>query len=530
MTMTSQADKLISLLNTQEDKLYGLQDIGTTRSWDYTLPTIGEHRRFTNRLNFKSDESFFGILKDVNHGLPYQILEHAGVFKKDNDIVLFGGCLLDIVLGRHRSIRDFDLCLVGEEFMDDEAKCINVAKDFVSGIFQFFSIQNEKVDQLIAKDKEEGKQKNDYQGQKCDLQEIVVSRARSTVSVHIPSFGNKAKCIFQLTFSPARTVQKMLRKCQPHCTRLAIKDGVVVLDHLARFSIESTAIVLDTSSLINFYIGDIGDEEEQARRVTSGLTFAGQFARYIAYSQEKGFDIILPQLDMSKVPRRNLEYDVEEVLPLPCMTVVYDGVDNNHIMSTQLDLPKNLAGKTPDCGLIGSYDSSTMPDLGDSIHHNIRCLVNEVYDSFKYVAKGERWEHIFDFVPSLTPRMVKKSYETVLSNLQSGTIQIDRLTGYFSVTQPDEVVEKLFAKPLRNNICRKGALPKPFALDANVLNELVGMEVSRLIEKIESLRETMVGRGLDEIVYRFPENVSTKEEAFEAIYGSSGIKYELGDI
>lgn len=522
--MTSQADKLISLLNTQEDTLYGLHDIGTTRSWDYTLPTIASRLRFTDRHNFKSDESFFKIFKDVNHGLPYQILEHAGVFEQNNHIVLFGGCLLDIVLGRHREIKDFDLCLVGEEYMDDEIRCIDVAKDFVSGIFQFLSKENEKIDQLMANNKEEGKEKCDYSGQKCDLQEIVVSRARSTVSVHIPSFGNKEKSIFQLTFSPAQTVHKMLGKCYPHCTRLAIKDGVVVLDHMARFSIESTAIVLDTSSLVNFYAGDVGDEDEQARHVSSGLTIAAQFARYIGYNREKGFDIILPQLDMSKVPRRNLEYGVDEVLPLPCMTVVYHGVDNNLITTSQLDLPRNLTGKTPECGLIGSYDSVATPNLGDSIHHNIRCLVNEVYDSFKYVAKGERWEHIFDFVPSLTPRMIKKSYETVLDNLQSGTIQIDRLTGYFSVTQPDEVVEKLFAKPLRKNICRKGALPKPFALDSNALSELVGIEVSRLIEKIECLRETMVGRGLDKLVYRFPENVSTKEETFEAIYGSNGIK------
>ncbi|KAL3782433.1 hypothetical protein HJC23_006006 [Cyclotella cryptica] len=522
--MTSQADKLISLLNTQDDKLYGLHDIGTTRSWDYSLPTIASRQRFTKRLNFKSDESFFNIFKDVNHGLPYEILEHAGVFKKDNDIVLFGGCLLDIVLGRHDSIKDFDLRLVGEEYMDDEAKCIDVAKDFVSSLFQFISKENEKIDQLVAKEKEEGNQQNSYHGQKCDLQEIVVSRARSTVTVHIPSFGDKEKSIFQLTFSPAPTVHKMLGKCQPYCTRLAVKDGVVVLDHLACFSIESTAIVLDTSSLVNFYCGDFGDEDEQARRVSSGLTVAVQFARYIGYNQEKGFDIILPQLDMSKVPRRNLEYDIEEVLPLPCMTVVYRGISNNLILTSQLDLPKNVTGKIPECGLIGSYDSSATPDVGISIHHNIRCLVNEVYDSFKYVAKGERWEHVFEFVPSLTPRMVKKSYETVLNDLRSGTIQIDQLTGYFSVTQPDEVVEKLFAKPLREKICQKGTLPKPFSLDTYVLNELAEMEMSCLIEKIESLRETMVGRGLDKLVCPFPENVSTKEEVFEEIYGSNGIK------
>jgi hypothetical protein len=144
-------------------------------------------------------------------------------------------------------------------------------------------------------------------------------------------------------------------------------------------------------------------QQTKRSRRSASLLVAGQFSRFIKYHVDKGFDIILPELDIGKVPRRNLEYDVDEVLPLPCMTVVYNRVDNNSIKTSELKVPKGLADKIPSGGLIGSYDSSLAPDVGVSIHHNIKCLVNEVYNSFKHVAKGEVWDHVFHFTPLVTP-------------------------------------------------------------------------------------------------------------------------------
>lgn len=193
-------------------------------------------------------------------------------------------------------------------------------------------------------------------------------------------------------------------------------------------------------------------------------------------------------------------------------------------MASGLRLSKTLSGNIPESGLIGSYDSSPAPHVGDAIHHNIRCLVHDVHDSFKYVSKEERWNHVFDFTPSLTPRMVKKSYETVLNDLQCSNIPIARLTGYFSVTPPNEVVDSLISLPLRANVCRKGALPKEFVLDKDMLKSLVEMEVSHLIASIEHLPEIMVNKGLDKLVCQFPENVSTEQQVFDAVYGSFGIE------
>lgn len=527
MPSKSQAEVLQSLLSAKTDKLYGLQDIGTSRSWDYSLPTIGSQRSFTDRLNFKSDESFFNIFeKDVNNGLPYRILHDAGVFEEENDLSLFGGCILDIILKRHDSIKDFDLRLVGDAYMNDESKCIAKAKEFVASIFSTLLRENKEIDEQSEVAKNEGR--NTYV-RKCDLQEITVSRSRSTVTIHVPSFSNYMNCVFQLTFVPVNNVKEMLALCQPHCSRLAIEDGAVVLDHMARYCIESTCVVLDTSSFVNYYCGDAEDDDEQARRVTSGCTLAGQLKRYIKYYEEKGFDIILPELDMAKLPRRNLEFDVVEVLALPSMTVVYDDVDKNQIMTTRLDLSKDLKKNISSSGLVGAYDSSPAPNVGEAIHYNIRCLVNDVYDSFKYVAKGERWDHVFDFAPSLTPRSIRKSYETVIEDLESGIVPVYRVTGYFSETMPDEVVEKLIALPLRNGICQKGRLPKAFILDRYQLKQLVEKEISSLVKKLEGLREILESKGLNKLITSYPENVSTQKEVFDAIYGSNGLSSKEDD-
>ena len=517
-----QAKALKNLLTTDGGELCGLHDVGTTRSWDYSLPTIGCHRGFTDRHNFASDSSFLEIFqKKVNKGVPYEILQNAGAFEQNNSVVLFGGCILDIIFKRHDSIKDFDLRLVGEAYLNDEAKCLSKAKEFVASIFSYLSKENDKLDERKRLATEGGR---GFYESKYDLQEVTVSRCRSTVTVYIPQCGTKKEMIFQLTFAPTRSVKDMLTACQPHCTRLAIKDCRVVLDQMARFCIESTCVVLDPPAFVNYYLDGEGKKVDGKSKemANSGRTMASQLARFIKYYEEKGFDIILPDLDIEKAPKRNLKYGVNEVLALPSMIVVYDKIKGNIIMATSLSLPKKLKAKDPGNVPIGEYDSSPKGGVGEVIHHNIRCLVHGVYDMFKFVAKGERYEEVFDFVPSLTPRMVSKSYETVTESLTKGSIPMHRVTGYFSATPPDKVIDKLVSEPLRNGLCQAEKLPKKFVLDEDVLQELVNGEIAALLVKIDGLRETLKDKGHDRLVIPYPENVSTVDELYDAFYGENG--------
>ena len=489
---TTEAEKLKQLLQTPPGHhplpLRSLKDIGTTRTWDYSLPTISKHRRFLARHNFASDESFLEILeKDVGKGLPYRILKHVGVFdnhnnnnNNNNSIVLFGGCLLDIIFQCEHNIKDFDLRLVGEEFMQNETLCVQTARAFVASIFDFFIQENKKIGMYIGRHLDDDTKESKYR-----LADIIVSRRRSTVTIQLPNNIG----VFQLTFAPARNIQEMLAKCQPHCTRIAIRNGAVVLDEMARYCIESTCIVLDTASFVHYYIEKEKEDEEEDKNDaidndnTGGRTLASQMVRYIKYFSEKGFDIILPDLDMEKVPRRNLQYNVCEVLALPSLTVVYDDIKGNIIMAQRLELPPYLASKTQSGTPIGEYDAEPTTNVGtnvgEAVHFNLRCLVHDVYDSFKYVAQGERYEEVFDFVPSLTPRMVDKSYETVTDSLMMGTIPISKITGYFSVTPPHEVVQELIAMPLKR-LVQSGKLPQSFVLDEKMLETLVHKETESL--------------------------------------------------
>jgi hypothetical protein len=114
--------------------------VTSTRTWDFSLPTLTNHRRFTSRRTFASvngNDDFLEIIKNHKDGLTYSLLEAIGVFNEQTDIVLYGGSLLDIVLQREKQIKDWDLRLIGEKYIDNELLCIERAKLFLSCIFSF---------------------------------------------------------------------------------------------------------------------------------------------------------------------------------------------------------------------------------------------------------------------------------------------------------------------------------------------------------------------------------------------------------
>lgn len=525
--MSKQAEVIRELLQA-DVKLCSLSDIGSHRVFDFTLPTLTTPSRFTDRHTFASDDSFMELLQKVNEGAPYEILSKAGACSKDNSIVLFGGCLLDVLFKRSDQIKDFDLRLVGPEYMDNEAKCVEKAKAFVASVFDYMLEQNKRIDQKIerAKNSEESTSTaTTYEGERYDISEVTVSRRKSTVTIHIPGRRTfmrklqKSMC-FQLTFAPTATIEDMLAACLPHASRLAIFNEAVVLDQMARYCIESTCVILNTSDFRNFYV----EADDASDPQWSGRVLATQLPRYIKYFTDKGFDIVLPDLDMANMPRRNLKYGVSEVLALPQLVVVYGLISgDNKIMAEDLSIADGYAIGDA----IGEYDQNPEYDVGNAIHHSIRCLVAGVLDQFKYVAKGEVWDEVFDFVPTLTPRMVDKSYETVETSLRSGTLDLQKVTGYFSETPPHDVISKLLVAPLKEEAMKRktlGQLPSPFKVDFGSARELVQKEKAGLLLKIEGLRDELKSKGLDLLVVPYPENVSTEADLFKALYGEYGVK------
>ena len=58
---------------------------------------------------------------------------------------------------------------------------------------------------------------------------------------------------------------------------------------------------------------------------------------------EKGFDVILPNLNIDDIPRRNLNYKMLEMLELPFMLIEYKEISGNKIKVERIefnDVPK----------------------------------------------------------------------------------------------------------------------------------------------------------------------------------------------
>jgi hypothetical protein len=503
-----ESETLRKILSLDDDiELVSLSDIRSFRAWDFSCPTFTKPHRFTARHTYTSDKALFSAIEAHNYGVSRSLLEAAGALKEDNSVVLYGGALVDLVLKRDAYINDWDLRLIGPEFVGNEENCVKAAKEFVDSIFSFLKEDNERIQILNHQRQQVGKTQEDL----FDLNAVRVSRSKSTITVIVPRRERMQQTVLQLTYSPYTTIEDLFRHSRPHCSRIAIHQGKVVLDQAARYCLESLCVVLDTNSLLDCRDGDEGPDHSRA--------LVTEVQRTIKYFDSKGFDIILPDLDMAKVPRRNLKFGVDEVLDLPCMTAVYDDVEGNKIMVDNLRT-KNGESVLEHQGYSGGPDIN----LGETIHHNIRCLVADVYDQFQFATEGEQVAPIFDFCPTLTPRMIDKSFETVKDEIDGDSLEINKVIKYFSATHPAEVFRKLLVEPIQS---MKRKSPNDscllYGVDEAVLDELIAKEIDAILEKLLSLRNTMVTQGFDKLLVDFPQDVSRAEDIHKALYGDYAV-------
>lgn len=497
-----------------ETTYHSLSNLRSYRSWDFSWPTITKPHRLTPRHTYASDRAFFATMQGHNRGVTHDLLTAVGAFDEVNSVVLFGGALVDIVTKREGSIRDWDLRLVGEEYVNSPEKCVEAAKQFIRNIFGYLKKENDRI-QIMN---QERKQKGEHYGESLfDIQAVKITRAQSTVTVVVPGRGYQIQeTTLQFTFAPHATLQIMLSECFPHCSRIAVKDNVVVLDAAAKYCLESLCVVLDTNSFNACCCA------ENPKNKNSG-SISRLIGRAIRYFDAKGFDVVLPQLDMDKLAVRNLEFGLSEVLALPEMTVVYDDLEDNKIMASQIGVSKtshrfNAGQEQQHCG----YAASPKFDSAKFIHHNIRCLVQGIYDQFYFFAEGEVSDPVLDYAPQLTGRMIDKTYELVKKKyLSSGSVDINQVQRYFSATPPADVLDLILMDPLRHVASQKpgGAFPEAFKFDEKAVDALIEKEKEALDQKLAWIREVLQDKGLDQIVVEWPADVSSKDEILNALYG-----------
>ena len=82
---------------------------------------------------------------------------------------------------------------------------------------------------------------------------------------------------------------------------------------------------------------------------------------------DKGLDVILPDLDINKVPVKYFKYSLKEVLELPYCNVVLDGKQANKLFVNHLKIPDTMPTVVGDILEGKSEDLSDSFSLGCSI-------------------------------------------------------------------------------------------------------------------------------------------------------------------
>jgi hypothetical protein len=515
---TSSSETVLRLLaeKSTSTELFGLESISPVRSWDYSLPTLTRSGRFTERKPWNEDCHFTeAILKCC------PILQHVSL----DNLALVGGAVTCYTL-RGLIPADFDFFVIADEEGLDDKALENFgrkrAEKFIIELYQHMTDKNAELKALEAKTRLTQPSFTLEDSLVFDMNAFKVERRHNvfTILLEVPpsnlqldSYDRRSKqhVRIQISCKAFRSLAHRLQETDIDATAAAYYQGRVLFSEIAKFSIENVAVIVDVT------------------RMTS-------VDRLVTYF-DRGFDIIVPHFDISKVRTWNFKFGLNEVIDLPRMNVFISSVDGNKLNTTDLQPTSNTVSSA-------GVDEVEMPDsefadycranrkrqrrsyddwnVGSKIHHNILQLINNRLDAFIYYGQSTLYRDAFAAKPFLTERMIVNSYETVRKNLLNGNaLNFDCLkNGYFTCYTPPQIAQKLLGDYLQRAAASSDA--------SNKASVFFGAPLDSHIEKVldDLVRDQVVHtkqlvRELDALVAAYqPPAKQTVVPSVESWYGS----------
>lgn len=241
-----------------------------------------------------------------------------------------------------------------------------------------------------------------------------VSAVRTAGSVTIESGGLRLQVVLRHYAAPS----EVLHGFDLGAAAAGFDGARVWLTELGRFSYEHRCLVVDTS-----------------RR---SLTFEARLVKY----HKRGFNLVLPGLDVGALPRRNLKYGYKEVADLPGFPFAYAAVDGNRVAFEAF--PKTF-GASSDYGPEGADEA----DAGFAwAYMNLYRLVNGRTD-FIYAAAGDGYaaaDAVLTKPPHLTLEMMHATYNAFRKTCWDGArLNARTLERYVPATPVKDITAAVFA-------------------------------------------------------------------------------------
>ena len=283
-----------------------------------------------------------------------------------------------------------------------------------------------------------------------------VEVVRTAGSITIQSFAVNLQVVLRLYASPS----EILHGFDLGASAAGFDGKSVWVTALGRFAFECGYNVVDTT-----------------RR---SATYEARLEKY----RNRGFDLILPELDVARLPRRNLKYGYAEVADLPLFPFAYTKIDGNRIFGGK------LASKP---GPSSDYD------LGDEVasdgyalaYSNLYRLVHGNPNLVHWVEAGAGFEaalEVLDKGPHLTLLMIHSLYDDFRTTCWSaGRLNIRTLTNYLPAVPIRGIVSDLFILRLDFNTVLDAAFAKQRAETVRLWEANVkGLDPKRLPWVVEN--------------------------------------------
>lgn len=449
-------------------KLFKLDSVAPVRTWDYAAPTIVQEGRFTSRVSWTESANFaekffqlYPILKDIDL----------------TNLAVSGGAVVDLLL--EGSPKDIDMFVITEKKMEAR-EAAEFAKRrierFLKDIFEHMTAKNATLSETEAKKRLTNPNFRIDRKEFFEIKNFAVKRFRNVFTATVPSLPVP----IQLVSTPYASLNDLFDHVDLQCTAVSFYQREVQFSELGKFCFENLAIVLTNHQKDSYHI-----------------------SRLVKYFN-KGFDIILPSLDVAKIRTHNFQFNLSEMLDLPYLLVEIQGVAGNKIDGRALNVSSKCLEEEKEEPKALYPGNKRAVSGGVAVHKNISNLIKDKWEDFLYEGQGPSYKNAFLDRPLITERMIVNTYKTVEGKIFSnGALKLSSLEQFFTVKKTSQIVDELIVEYVRTEEASgaKGAVfgPKYSEFLKKKIESLVKEQVQKTKERLMELQKSEVQLPADSV-------------------------------
>ncbi len=382
--------------------LHTIDKLISDQTLDYDTPTlcnskIDEANLLLNSMTkFKKNfDDKYPFIKDINM----------------KNLLIAGGAVSGIVRNKHNRESDIDFFVYGLT----KKKATERVKEWLLDILipKTKKKYNKDDDDDSDSDSDSDNNYKKHKNKKSSIGEYKIIRNKNSIAIFLEDKMVKIQLIFRLY----KTISEILHGFDLGSSAVGYDGTDVYFTSLGKFCHEYSCNIIDTS-----------------RRST---TYEYRLNKYF----DRGFNIVLPKLDITKLRTDYLKYGCDEICEMPYFIFGYDRIIGNKIIVTKF-FNKYINNS--------DYDLEPMSPINayyQSLQINMINLINNV-DYFYYVSSlvDKNNVDILSKPPRLSKGNIITFYDDIREKLNKNRVDINMIKKFITIEKTENIITQMFNK------------------------------------------------------------------------------------